>query len=63
MRVSVKADLVAMEVIHPLLKEGNDLTNIIAKSVVTAKRGKSKVVLDQELEVESISFINLHFSL
>jgi hypothetical protein len=31
-----------MEVVGPLLKEGNELANIIAKSVVTAKRGKSK---------------------
>ena len=31
----------AAEVVRPLLKEGNELTNIIAKSVVTAKRGKS----------------------
>ncbi len=31
-----------MEVVGPLLKEGNELTNIIAKSVVTAKRGKPK---------------------
>jgi four helix bundle protein len=42
MRVSLRADLVAMEVVRPLLKEGNELANIIAKSVVTAKRGKSK---------------------
>ena len=42
MRVSLKADLLVMEVVRPLLKEGNELTNIIAKSVVTAKRGKPK---------------------
>jgi four helix bundle protein len=42
MRVSLKADLLAMEVVRPLLKEGNELANIIAKSVVTAKRGRSK---------------------
>ena len=42
MRVSLRADLVAMEVVRALLKEGNELANIIAKSVVTAKRGKSK---------------------
>ena len=40
MRVSLRADLVAVEVFGPLLREGNELTNIIAKSVVTAKRGK-----------------------
>ena len=42
-RVSLKADLLAMEAACPLLKEGHELANIIAKSVVTAKRGKSKV--------------------
>ena len=42
LRVSLRADLVTAEVVRPLLKEGNELTNIIAKSVVTAKRGKSK---------------------
>jgi len=42
MRVSLKAELVAMEIFRSLLKEGDELTNIIAKSVVTAKRGKPK---------------------
>jgi four helix bundle protein len=41
LRVSLRAELVTAEVVRPLLKEGNELTNIIAKSVVTAKRGKS----------------------
>jgi len=41
-RVSLKADLVAMEVVRPVLREGNELANIIGKSVVTAKRGKLK---------------------
>jgi len=30
-RVSLKADLVAMEVVRPLLKEGHELANITAK--------------------------------
>jgi four helix bundle protein len=40
MRVSIKAELVAMESFRSFLKEGNELTNIIAKSVVTAKKKK-----------------------
>ncbi len=42
LRVSLKADLVAMEVVRPLLIEGHELANIIGKSVVTAKRNRSK---------------------
>ena len=42
LRVSLKADLLAMEIVHPLLREGHELANIIAKSVLTAKRGKLK---------------------
>jgi len=42
LRVTVKANLVAVEAVQPLLKEGNELANIIGKSVVTAKRGKLK---------------------
>jgi hypothetical protein len=42
LRVSIRAELVAPEVVRPLLQEGNELASIIAKSVVTAKRGKSK---------------------
>ncbi len=41
LRMTIKADLAKMEVIDPLLKEGSELTNIIGKSVVTAKKGKS----------------------
>ena len=51
-RVSLKAELVAMEVVRPLLKEGHELANIAAKSVLTAKRsrlkGEGKSSRDQE---------------
>jgi four helix bundle protein len=40
LRVAVKADLVTDEAVRLLLKEGNELANIIGKSVVTAKRRK-----------------------
>src|SRR4030042_585894 len=33
MRVSLKAELVTAEAINPLLREGNELANIIGKSV------------------------------
>ena len=42
LRVTLKADLVTVEAIRLLLKEGNELANIIGKSVVTAKKGKLK---------------------
>ena len=42
LRISVKADLVTMEAMHPLLREGTELANIIGKSVVTAKRGRKE---------------------
>jgi four helix bundle protein len=38
LRISIKANLVAAEAMNPLLSEGKELTNIIGKSVVTAKR-------------------------
>ncbi len=41
-RVALKADLIFAEIVKPLLKERNELTSIIGKSVVTAKRGESK---------------------
>jgi len=40
LRVAVKADLVTLEAVRLILKEGNELGNIIGKSVITAKRGK-----------------------
>jgi four helix bundle protein len=40
LRVAVKADLVTLEAVRMILKEGNELGNIIGKSVITAKRGK-----------------------
>ena len=42
LRLCLRADLIPAEVVRPLLKEGNELANIIAKSIVTAKRGRSK---------------------
>jgi four helix bundle protein len=42
LRILVKTDLLTSEVINPLLKEGNELANIIGKSVVTAKKGRFK---------------------
>jgi len=42
LRISLKAELVTAEAINPLLREGNELANIIGKSVVTAKRRKFK---------------------
>jgi four helix bundle protein len=42
MRLSLKADLVSMEAVQSLLKEGNELANIIGKSVVTAKKRLSR---------------------
>ena len=42
LRVAVKADLVTLEAVRLILKEGNELGNIIGKSVITAKRGKSQ---------------------
>jgi len=42
LRVSVKADLTTAEGVELLLKEGNELGNIIGKSVVTAKRSSKE---------------------
>ena len=42
MRVSLKADLVSMKAVCSLLREGNELANIIGKSAVTSKKGTSK---------------------
>jgi four helix bundle protein len=41
MRVSLRADLLAIKIVRPLLKEGHELANIIGKSVLTSKRGIS----------------------
>jgi four helix bundle protein len=42
LRISLKAELVTAEATNPLLREGNELANIIGKSVVPAKRRKFK---------------------
>jgi four helix bundle protein len=47
-RISLKAELVTAEAINPLLREGNELANIIGKSVVTAKRHKFKEIQKSE---------------
>ena len=44
-RVSLKANLVSPEFVKSLLEEGNELTNIIGKSVVTAKKSGSRTNL------------------
>ena len=37
-----EADLVPIETVRSILKEGNELANIIGKSVVTSKKRASK---------------------
>jgi len=40
LRLSLKASLISLEAITPLIQEGKELANIIAKSIITAKRNK-----------------------
>lgn len=40
LRLTLKSGFASAEELSSLLKEGNELTNIVAKSVVTAKKGR-----------------------